>query len=52
MTVAFDNNRVNSILERYRSEHEAADRVIDLFKAGLISKEEAREKILQTEGTK
>ncbi len=44
-SVRFDNDRVNSVLEKYRAEREAADRVIELFKAGLISREEAREKI-------
>jgi len=48
--VRFNNDRVNSILERYRAEHEAADKVIDLFKTGLISKDEARERIFKNEG--
>ena len=51
MTVSarFDNNRVNSALEHYKAEHEASDRVLELFKAGLLSKEEAREKIFRDE---
>ena len=44
-SVRFDNDRVNSVLEKYRAEREASDRVIELFKAGLLSREEAREKI-------
>ncbi len=44
-SVRFDNDRVNSVLEKYRAEHEAADRVVELFKAGLLTREEAREKI-------
>ena len=50
VTVAFDNNRVNSILEKHRAEHEAADRVIELYKAGIFSRDEAREKIMKCEG--
>ena len=45
----FDNNQVNSALEHYRAEHEASNRVMELFKAGLLSKEEAREKIFKGE---
>jgi hypothetical protein len=45
VSVKFDNDRVNSVLEKYRAEHEASDRVIELFKAGLLTREEAREKI-------
>ena len=45
VSLVFDNDRVNSILEKYQAEHEAADRVVELFKAGLLSREEAREKI-------
>ena len=49
VSARFDNNRVNSALEHYRAEHEASDRVMELFKAGLLSKEEAREKIFRDE---
>jgi hypothetical protein len=48
--VKFNNDRVSSILEQYQAEHEASDRVIELFKAGLLSKEEARERIFSDEG--
>jgi hypothetical protein len=44
-TVRFDNDRVNSVLEKYQAEREASDRIIELFKAGLLTKEEARDKI-------
>ncbi|HBZ00376.1 MAG TPA: hypothetical protein DEO84_03545 [candidate division Zixibacteria bacterium] len=44
-SVKFDNDRVNSVLEKYQAEREQSDRVIELFKAGLLSKDEAREKI-------
>jgi hypothetical protein len=51
-TVKFNNDRVNSILEQYQAEHEASNRVIELFKAGLLSKDEARERIFHDEGIK
>jgi hypothetical protein len=44
-SVKFDNDRVNSVLEKYQAEREQSDRVIELFKAGLLSKEEARDKL-------
>jgi hypothetical protein len=44
-SVRFDNDRVNSVLEKYQAEREASDRIIELFKVGLLSKEEARDKI-------
>lgn len=48
--VYFDNDRIAGALERYKAEHETSERVIDLFKAGLISRDEARERILKNEG--
>jgi hypothetical protein len=50
VTVSFDNDRVNSILEKHRAEKEASDRVIELFKAGILSRDEARERVLKYEG--
>ena len=50
MAVFFDNDRVNSILEKNRAEREASDRVVELFKAGLLSRDEARERVLKYEG--
>ncbi len=47
--VRFDNNGIDNIFEKYRSEHEAAERVMELFKAGLLTKEEARERIFVAE---
>jgi hypothetical protein len=48
--VRFDNDRVYSLLEQYRTEQKDAERVMELFKAGLLSKEEARERIFRLEG--
>ena len=41
----FDNDRVNSVLEKFQAEREQSDRVVELFKAGLLTKEEARERL-------
>ncbi|OGC92770.1 MAG: hypothetical protein A2W25_13785 [candidate division Zixibacteria bacterium RBG_16_53_22] len=48
--IGFDNDRVYSLLEQYRTEQKEVERVADLFKAGLLSREEARERIFRLEG--
>jgi len=48
--IRFDNDRVYSLLEQYRVEQKEVERVADLFKAGLLSREEARERIFRLEG--
>jgi hypothetical protein len=48
--VRFDNDRVYSLLEQYSSEQKEIERTTELFKAGLFSKEEARERIFKLEG--
>jgi hypothetical protein len=50
--VRFDNNRVHSLLEQYKTTREDLQRIIDLYSAGLLSKEEARERIFDFEGVK
>jgi hypothetical protein len=49
-SVSFNNDRINGALERYQSEHEEARRVLGLYEAGLLSKEEARARIFRIEG--
>ncbi len=46
----FNNDRIHGALERYESENEGSKRILDLFQAGLISKEEARDRIFRIEG--
>lgn len=48
--VRFDNDRVYSILDQFRSEQKDIERVTDLFKAGILTKDEARERIFRLEG--
>lgn len=48
--VNFNNDRIAGALERYQSEHEEARRVLELFEAGLLSKEEARARVFRIEG--
>ncbi|NLI16838.1 MAG: hypothetical protein GX409_11190 [candidate division Zixibacteria bacterium] len=43
--IVFDNRRVFGSLERFQAEKIAADSIIGQFNAGLLSREEAREKI-------
>jgi hypothetical protein len=47
--VRFNNDRINSAFERYRSLHEETGRARELYQAGLLTKEEARERILRPE---
>jgi hypothetical protein len=47
--VRFNNDRINGALARYESEREACTRVIELFNAGLIDKDEARNRIFRIE---
>jgi hypothetical protein len=47
--IVFDNRRVFGSLERYQAEKIAADSIIAQFNAGLLSREEAREKIEKIE---
>ncbi len=49
-SVNFNNDRINGALERYQSDHEEARRVLELYEAGLFSKEEARARVLRIEG--
>jgi hypothetical protein len=48
--VNFDNDRVLSLLDQHRADQKEVERVTDLFKAGLLSREEARERIFRFEG--
>jgi hypothetical protein len=48
--VNFNNDRIDGALERYQSEHEQARRVLELYEAGLLSKEEARSRVFRIEG--
>jgi hypothetical protein len=47
--IVFDNRRVFGSLERFQAEKIAADSIIAQFEAGLLSREEAREKIEKIE---
>jgi hypothetical protein len=47
--VRFNNDRINGALARYESEREACSRVIELYNAGLIDKDEARNRIFRIE---
>jgi hypothetical protein len=47
--VRFNNDRINGALERYQSEHEQAQSTLELYNAGLLSKEEARNRIFRIE---
>ena len=47
--VRFNNDRINGALARYESEKEACSRVIELYNAGLIDKDEARNRIFRIE---
>ncbi len=47
--ILFDNRRVFGSLERYKAESILADNIIEQYKAGLLSKDEAREKLEQIE---
>ncbi len=49
-SVNFNNDRIDGALERYQSEHEEARRVLELYEAGLFSKEEARSRVFRIEG--
>ncbi len=48
--VRFDNDRVHSLLDQNRGEQQEMAHVADLFKAGLLSREEARDRIFRLEG--
>jgi hypothetical protein len=47
--VRFNNDRINGALARYESEREACSRIIELYNAGLIDKDEARNRIFRIE---
>jgi hypothetical protein len=47
--VRFNNDRINGALARYESEREACTRIIELYNAGLIDKDEARNRIFRIE---
>jgi hypothetical protein len=47
--IVFDNRRVFGSLERFQAEKIAAESIIAQFEAGLLSREEAREKIEKIE---
>lgn len=47
--VRFNNESIDSALERYQARHEEARRVIELYKAELLSREEARGRIFGLE---
>ncbi len=47
--VRFNNDRINGALARYESEREACGRIIELYNAGLIDKDEARNRIFRIE---
>jgi hypothetical protein len=50
--VKFDNDRVYSLLEQYRPEQKELEQAVDLFKAGLLTRDEARERIFKLEGVR
>ncbi len=47
--VRFNNDSINGALARFESEKEACARVNELFKAGLLTKDEARSRIFRIE---
>ncbi len=47
--VRFNNDRINGALARYESEKEGSARVRELFTAGLLTKDEARNRIFRIE---
>ena len=47
--VRFNHDRINGALARYESEREACGRIIELYNAGLIDKDEARNRIFRIE---
>lgn len=49
VAVKFNNESIDSALERYQSRHEEARRVIELYKSELLSRDEARGRILSLE---
>lgn len=49
VSARFNNDRINGALDRYKSRSEESQRIREIYDAGLLSKEEARGRILRLE---
>jgi len=49
VSARFNNDRINGALERYKSRYEESQRIREMYESGLLSKEEARGRILRLE---